>query len=118
MSKVILLTTLVFSVMFLSPNVVLSEPVKWDDLVKRDGLYYKKFTDLPFTGKTSGKEQGTYKNGKKEGPWAYYHKNGQLFEKGSHKNGKKEGPWVAYNEIGLVEKGYTGTYKDGKKISD
>ena len=45
MKKLALLTTLVFSVMFLSPNVVLSETIKWDDLVKRDGLYYKKFTE-------------------------------------------------------------------------
>ena len=25
-----------------------------DDLVERDGLYYKKFTDVPFTGEISG----------------------------------------------------------------
>jgi antitoxin component YwqK of YwqJK toxin-antitoxin module len=38
--------------------------------------------------------------------------------KGTHKNGKREGVWVGYNKDGTVDKEYTGTYKDGKKISD
>jgi len=38
-----------------------------EDLVERDGLIYKKFTDTPFTGKVTGKEQGSYKNGKRGG---------------------------------------------------
>jgi len=54
-----------FSVMFLSSNVVLSETVKLDDLVKREGLHYKKFTDVPFTGKVTGERQGSFKNGKR-----------------------------------------------------
>ena len=37
----------------------LGRTVKFDDLVKRDGFHYKKFTDLPFTGKTTGKTQGS-----------------------------------------------------------
>ena len=37
-----------------------------DDLVVRDGLTYKKFTDVPFTGEIDeGLEQGDYKNGEK-----------------------------------------------------
>ena len=51
------LLTLLTCLFFLSPNVVLSETVKLKDLVKRDGLYYKKFTDVPFTEKTTGKDQ-------------------------------------------------------------
>ena len=35
--------------------------VKYEDLIVRDGLtYYQKFSDVPFTGKTSGKKQGSY----------------------------------------------------------
>ena len=41
MKKLTLLATLIFFVMF-SSNVVLSETVKWDDLVEHDGLYYNK----------------------------------------------------------------------------
>jgi antitoxin component YwqK of YwqJK toxin-antitoxin module len=63
-----------------------------DDLVKRDGLHYKKFTTVPFTEKVAGNTQGTFKNGKKHDPWISYHEYGQIR--------------------------YEGTYKDGKKISD
>jgi hypothetical protein len=40
-----------------------------EDLVERDGLYYKKFTDTPFTGKVSGLVAGSgeMKDGIKEG---------------------------------------------------
>ena len=63
-----------------------------DDLVERDGLYYKKFTDVPFTGEITDKTaQGTFRNGKKEGPWVYYLPDGQLREKGTYKDGKKVG---------------------------
>ena len=35
---------------FLFPSIAMGGEVKWDDLVKRDGLYYKSFTVVPFTG--------------------------------------------------------------------
>ena len=116
------------------------EVVTIDDLVEREGIYYKKFTDIPFSGKVTGIEQGTFKNGKKEGPWVNYWDNGQLRLKGDYKNGtsdgpwvsyygngqlggkgdfkdgKKEGPWVYYNEDGTVNEELTGTYKNGEKV--
>ncbi|MDB9905335.1 hypothetical protein OAD18_06690 [Oceanospirillaceae bacterium] len=113
------------------------------DLEERDGLYYKKLTDVPFTGKVTGynltgslkdgKQEGTWifkwskdqiwykgnrKNGKRVGTWVYYHDNGQLWEKGNYKNGKKHGAWVAYLKDGTIHKKYKGTFKDGVKISD
>ena len=88
-----------------------------DDLVERDGIKYKKFSDVPFTGEIEHyrllKMQGAYKNGKKEGPWVVYHANGQLMEKGAYKNGKTEGPWVVYYYNGQL--GWKGTYKNGKQ---
>ena len=115
-----------------------------DDLVERDGLFYKKFTDVPFTGEITDKTaQGTFRNGKKEGPWvSYYYENGQvwsegtykdgkmhgpwvkyydngqLWEKGTYKDGKSDGPWVYYNQNGTVYEKETGTFKNGVKISD
>jgi hypothetical protein len=56
--------TLLTCLLFLSPNVVLSETM--DDLVLREGLFYKKFSDVPFSGKTTGLQQGTFKNVKKK----------------------------------------------------
>ena len=107
------LLTLLTCLFILSPNDVLSETVKYEDLVKREGLFYKKFTDVPFTGKTSGRLQGSYKNGKKHGPWVYYYKNGQLNYKGTYKDGKWDGPWVYYHKNGQLD--IKGTYKDGKE---
>jgi len=112
------------------------------DLVERDGIYYKKFTETPFTGKVTGKEQGrlkngeeegewveyhdngqlmskvSYKNGEEEGKWIAYYDNGQLWQKGGWKNGKREGEWVYYDYNGIVQKFMTGTFKDGRKVSD
>ena len=108
-----------------------------DDLVERGALYYKKFTDVPFTGEVEGNEQGSLKDGKREGPWVWYHENGQLFGeggyrdgkeeglmvwyyengqlflKGEYKDGKREGPWVKYHDNGQLE--YERQYKDGKR---
>ena len=113
-----------------------------DDLVKRNATYYKKFSDVPFTGKTEGKEQGSFKNGLREGPWVGYHENGQLdykgdykngspegsyvnywengqlYYKGDYKNGRQDGSWMGYFEDGSVFTSLTGTFKDGERISD
>ena len=51
----ILLLTLLF------PTLAFGETM--DDLVVRDGLYYQKFSDVPFTGEVTGKIQGSLKNG-------------------------------------------------------
>ena len=70
----------------------MSEICDWNELVERKGLYYKKFSDVPFTGKVTGKGQGELKDG------------------------KKEGPWVGFNEDGTIVPSLTGTYKNGKKV--
>ena len=41
------------------------------DLVERNDLYYEKFTDVPFNGKVTGEEQGSFKSGKREGAWVF-----------------------------------------------
>ena len=99
----------------LFPAIALGETM--DDLVETNGLHYKNifkmFIGVPFTGKVTGKEQGSIKNGKKDGLWVYYHDNGKLWKSGTFKDGKEDGPWVHYEEDGqLLMKG---TYKDGKE---
>ena len=105
-----------------------------------NGLYYKKHTDVPFTGKIAGKKQGSFRNGKKHGPWVSYWdngqlhakgtmkdrkdhgcferycKNGQLDSKGPYKDGNQHSPWVSYNRDGSVDAKGTGTFKDGMKV--
>jgi hypothetical protein len=75
---------------FLFPSLAFG--VTMDDLVKREGIFYKKFTEVPFTGKVTGKIQGSFRNG------------------------KRVGPWVGYNDDGTVNEGYAGTYKNGVKV--
>jgi len=101
-------------VVLLFPSLALGTTM--DDLVETNGLHYKNifkmFIGVPFTGKVTGKEQGSIKNGKRHGPWVSYHDYGQLWKKGTYRDGKEHGPWVSYHDTGqLLSKG---TYKDGK----
>jgi antitoxin component YwqK of YwqJK toxin-antitoxin module len=93
----------------LSASVVWSETM--DDLVKRDGLYYKKFNNVPFTGTIDGKIQGSFKNGKRNGSWIIYWDNGQLRSKGDYKNGMYDGSWIKYGDNGQLRS--KGHYKNG-----
>ena len=82
-----------------------AEELGFRDLVQRDGYYYKKFSDIPYTGKinSDGIIFGRMENGKKEGYWSYYHDNGQLMIKGLKKDGKSEGEWVHYHDNGKLK---------------
>ena len=104
----------------LFPSLALGGEVKYGDLVKRDELFYKKFTNIPFTGAVTGQYQGKIRNGKFEGPWFEYFKNGQLQEKGAYKNGKRAGTWITYSPEGTSNAaiGISKTYRNGIKISD
>ena len=101
----------IFALVLLFPSLALGEEVAWDDVVERDGLYYKKFTDVPFTGEVTGQEQGSFKDGKKDGPWVAYWSNGQLRSEGDFKDGERDGPWVYYHENGQLRE--KGDFKDG-----
>ena len=100
-------------IVLLFPALALGGEVTMKDLEKREGLYYKKFTDVLFTGKVTEKLlRGTFRNGKKDGPWVEYQRNGRLWFKETYKDGKQDGPFVWYHDNGqLLDKG---TYKDGK----
>ena len=69
----------------LFPSLALGDTVKGDDLVERNGLLYKKFTNVPFSGNVTGKKE-LLKNGKRDGLWEWYDENGQLLRKGYYKN--------------------------------
>ena len=83
------------------------------DLVKREGIYYKKFSDVPFTGKVEGLVQGSFKDGLTEGLWVEYHDNGQVWFKGKYKDGKREDLWFGYYGNGQLW--FKRNYKDGKR---
>ena len=131
-----------FRILFLL--LILSTPswgVSWDDLVYKDGLYYLKSTKTLFTGQVDESlMKGSIKNGKRTslewyhengqllekgkfndqgmtGYWETYYNNGQLWTSGNYQNNKREGRWFFYHQDGSVH-GWTGTYKNGVKVSD
>ena len=61
-----------------------------DDFVQREGFFYEKFTDVPFSGKVTGSKQASFKNGEQEGPWVWYNKKGQSYKKDDFKNGVQQ----------------------------
>ena len=91
-----------------------TETLNIDDLVTRNALHYKKFTNVPFTGEISCLENGSFKKGKKNGLWEKYYKNGQLWVKGNYKDGIKDGLWEFFNKDGSLKK--TETYEDGELV--
>jgi len=93
--------------------------VTMDDLVERNGLYYQKFINVPFSGNVTGNKQGLINKGKQEGVWVSYRENGQLRTKGNYKNGKQEGVWVEYWDNGqLRTKGnWKSDNKEGLQVS-
>ena len=47
-----------------------------------------------------------------EGPYAWWHPNGQLRAEGNYKEGKKEGIWIMYDSFGKEEECLT--YANGE----
>jgi antitoxin component YwqK of YwqJK toxin-antitoxin module len=84
------------------------------DLVVRDGLYYNKDSNAPYTGTVVGDKQGSLKNGKKEASWVYRGIS-QVRLKGRYKNGEKEGVWLYWDKYQVRFRGY---YKNGKREGD
>ena len=89
----------------------------WNDLILKNGQYYKKTSDLPFTGEISEKVKvrvgGSFQNGYREGPWVRYWDNGHLQSKGNYKKGKQDGLWVTYFNNGNLW--VTETFNSGKR---
>ena len=69
-------------------------------MVERNGFYYEKFSDLPYTGEVTGEEQGSLRKGLKEGEWVEYYYNGQLESQENFKNGLRNGKSVWYHNNG------------------
>ena len=111
MKKLFILPIFLLSLISCSSEIESEIEGKTDSVVERDGLYYEKFGETPFTGKVTGKEQGRVKDGKKEGEWVWYWGNGQLMSKVSFTNGKEEGEWIIYYSNGQVRE--KGIYKNG-----
>ena len=79
------------------------EKVEYKDLVKKEGLYYYKFSEKKFTGEfKKGQYQGKIKKGKWDGEYRYYNVSGHLGTKGNYKDGEREGEWLWYYDNGKL----------------
>ena len=70
------------------------EPINYETtLIERDGAFYTKDTNKPYSGPVfslydDGKKnkEGTFKDGKRDGEYTYYDKNGKIYWKGIYKD--------------------------------
>ena len=97
-----------------------SKPINDETLIEEDGLMYHPETKELYSGDVfknylGGKTEyeGSYKNGKQDGLFTYWHENGKKKWEGSVNDGKPDGLLISWYESG--QKWTIGTYKDGKK---
>ena len=55
------------------------------------------------------------KDGKKDGKWTKYYKDGEKKYEKNYKDGKKDGKWTEWDENGQIKS--EATYKDGECVS-
>ena len=73
-----------------------------ENIFEIDGVYYKKGTNVPFTGEFIGQkngkltDKGRYKNGKRDGLWIDYRENGQIWGQMEFKNGEPHGVSIQF----------------------
>ena len=77
--------------------------IQMDEIVKRDDTFYRKFSNIPFSGHIESyhpngqlKIIGDLSNGKKVGNWIEYYLSGIKKSEGQFADGNKDGPWVYY----------------------
>jgi antitoxin component YwqK of YwqJK toxin-antitoxin module len=91
-----------------------SPTVTMEDLVRRDGLYFRKFSVCPFTGWVKEKTvRGWIVDGKRNGEWITFWDNGQLKGNGIWVSEVRQGPWVSYFSDGDLHQ--QGSFLNGEK---
>ena len=93
--------------------------VNLEDLEEKNKIYYKKRSNIPYSGKIDGISFGIYtkgqmKDGKAQGEWFFYHNNGNLDRVGKFINGKQNGKWYFYDNNAKHLK--TEVFDEGKLI--
>ena len=106
--------------------------VDWFDLRQRNGVYFKKFSDVPFEGRLKPPNSGvfrrglpegeflfdmglarrSYLNGRPHGLWISYHHGRNVFMKLNYRNVKRHGPYIVFDTHGQLAS--KGNYKNGK----
>jgi hypothetical protein len=78
-----------FALLFSVSAISNSQEIRKKDLRIVEKLYYLKDSDVPFTGKVSeGRDRLYYLNGKQDGKWISFYKNGNIKSIINWKDGK------------------------------
>lgn len=97
MVKFLLITLLIFT--FQSKSFSNDEVTRFDNLVERNKVFFKKFSNEPFTGRVSDeKYEGFIQNGNVEGKWVEFHKNGKPKFIGNFRNGLGNGEFSWFSD--------------------
>ena len=114
------LLVMAFAILTIGCGEKKSDGVNSDELEDREGVFYLKNSNSPYTGKCfefheNGQKETemTFKGGKMDGPAVWWYENGQKETEGNYKDGKIDGLLVAWYENG--QKKAEGNYKDGKE---
>ena len=103
-----------FALLFSVSAISNSQEIRKKDLKIVEKVYYLKDSDTPFTGKVSeGKDRLYYLNGKQDGKWISFYKNGNIKSIINWKDGKLNGKYIIYENNGM--KSTETVYKDGKE---
>ncbi len=110
---------------FCSSAITFSQPLSFEDLIRRGGLWFDKATETPFSGYVRGPMigiargckgckvyEGRLVDGKASGVWDYYHDNKQLYQSKTFKNGKLDGDFLSFYYDGSICQ--RGNYINGK----
>jgi antitoxin component YwqK of YwqJK toxin-antitoxin module len=113
------LLVMAFAILTIGCGEKKSDGVNSDELEDREGVFYLKNSNSPYTGKSfvfheNGQKGGelNFKDGKIDGLTVSWHENGQKETEGNFKDGKKDGLSVMWHENG--QKHSEVNFKDGK----
>jgi len=90
-------------------------PLDYQLLIERDGVHYRKKTNEIYSGPVfniNGISEATLKEGKFDGPFKSYYKDGKLKEERTYKDGLVDGPFKSYRENGELKE--EATFKNGE----
>ena len=94
---------LISIIIVLSISLSLAENINdYASLNKKNGLYYKNFSNEPFTGSVLGAVEGYISKGLKEGKFTKKYKNGNILSIANFLNGNLQGEYVEYFNNGNI----------------
>ena len=93
-----------------------------EDLIYKDGIFLNKSAETSVNGSIyqilAGQKVmlGLVVNGRKEGLWTFWYKNGRKKEEGTFKEGKEVGVWKRWHDNGKMKSKRTIKYGKGEGL--